>query len=104
MNRIIVNFDFPNGTQQQYDAVWDELKASGYEHPKGLIFHTGAPKPNGGWFVVDLWESQQAFDEFGKILMPIIQKQNFENVQPTIMKPHFILQNVYQTQREEVLS
>jgi hypothetical protein len=29
--------------------------------------------------------------------MPVIQKQNFENVQPTIMKPHFILQNVYQT-------
>lgn len=104
MNRIIVHFDFPQGTQKQYDAVWDDLKAAGYEHPQGLIFHTGAPKPDGGWFVADLWESKQAFDEFGKILMPLIEKQKLEAAQPRIMTPHFIYQNVYQTQREDILS
>jgi hypothetical protein len=72
--------------------------------PQGLIFHTGAPNPSGGWFVVDLWESRQTFDEFTKVLMPFIEKSKMDAVQPKIMTPHFILQNIYQTQREEVLS
>ena|ERR1700739_885990 len=103
-NRIMVHFDFPKGTQKQYDGVWDDLKASGYEHPNGLIFHAGAPKQEGGWFVLDIWESQKAFDDFGKVLMPLIQKHGLDAVPPRIMKPHLTYQNVYQTQREGVLS
>ena len=104
MKKIIVRFEFPKGTQKQYDAVWDDLKAKGYEHPQGLLFHTGAPMANGNWFVCDLWESEQAFNEFGKILMPIIEKQKFQDAKPEIMPAHFVYQNVYQTQREGVLS
>src|SRR5450432_2088429 len=100
MKTVIVHFDFPEGTQEQYDQVWDDIRASGHEHPKGLIFHTGAPKPNGGWFVVDVWESEQAFHDFGNVLMPFIQKSGISMVPPTIMPAHY----VYQGQHEAAFS
>jgi hypothetical protein len=101
MKNVIVHFDFPNGTtQEQYDRVWDDIRAAGQEHPKGLIFHAAAPKPDGGWFVADVWESEQAFANFGNFLMPLIQKSGIPMVPPTIMEAHY----VYQGQHETVLS
>ncbi len=103
MKRIIVRFEIPKGTQKQYDAIWDDLKAKGNEHPMGLIFHTGAPTANGNWFICDLWESEQAFNDFSKVLMPIMEKQKIQGVKPEIMQAHFVYQNIYQTQKEGVL-
>jgi hypothetical protein len=100
MKKVIVQFDFPEGTRKQYDQVWNDIRASGNDHPKGLLFHTGAPNPNGGWFVLDLWESEQAFQEFGKVLVPFIQKNGFPMVTPTIMEPAY----VYEAHHESQLS
>ena len=64
-----------------------------------LIFHTGAPGANGGLFVCDLWESREAFEEFGKVLMPLIEKHGMAaGVTPVITTPYY----VYQTQEVEV--
>jgi hypothetical protein len=49
MKQIAAHFDFSTLTQKQYDQVWDDTKASGYEHPDGLLFHVGSAKPDGGW-------------------------------------------------------
>jgi hypothetical protein len=48
--------------------------------------------------VVDVWESKEAFDEFGKTLMPIIAKQDVPMVQPQILPAHYVL--VKQSQAE----
>jgi hypothetical protein len=38
------------------------------EPPKGLVFHSSAPV-DGGWSVIDLWESRQGYDA----AMPVVQ-------------------------------
>jgi hypothetical protein len=90
MKQIVVHFEFPNTSQKQYDAVWDDLRKSGHSNPKGLIFHVGAPKADGGLFVTDVWESEEAFKEFGKILFPLIEKHDVSKAQPTIMPAYYV--------------
>jgi hypothetical protein len=53
---------FPRGTQEQYDAVLQQLNLGG-RMPPGGISHAAGPI-EGGWRVVDVWETQEAFDIF----------------------------------------
>jgi hypothetical protein len=99
MEKVVVYFDFNGVTSEQYDKVWEDLKASGNGNPKGLIFHVGAPKPDNGWVVTDIWESREAFMEFANVLMPIISKQGFPNIQPQIYPVH----NIYEKQQKGAL-
>jgi hypothetical protein len=54
--------EFPGMGQEQYDAVMEELNLGG-RMPSGGITHAAGPT-EGGWRVVDVWESQEAFDVF----------------------------------------
>ncbi|WP_230211126.1 antibiotic biosynthesis monooxygenase [Streptomyces kaniharaensis] len=49
----------------------------------GLISHTAGPTPT-GWFVVDVWESEEAFQRFGEIIIPILRELGVPNVQPKV--------------------
>ncbi len=91
MKKIMVLFDFPEGTLQEYDKVWEDLKAAGFANPNGLLYHVGAEKQGGGIIVVDVWETEERFNEFGKTLMPIIAKSGIKG-QPKIMPVH----NIYE--------
>ncbi len=53
---------FEGGEQSQYDAVHSHMNIDG-DPPKGLIFHSAGPI-DGGWGVIDFWESREAFDRF----------------------------------------
>ncbi len=57
--------EFPGMGQDKYDAVMKELSLDGPDAkwPDGVISHC-AGSVEGGWCVVDVWESQAAFDEF----------------------------------------
>jgi hypothetical protein len=85
MKQLMVLFDFTNVSEQQYKGWWDELRAAGYAHPKGLIFHVSGFKPDEGLMITDVWESEQAFNEFSKVLMPIISRQGFSHIKPLMM-------------------
>ena len=100
MKQVTVRFEFPTATQQQYESVWDDLKASGNANPKGLIIHVPARRKDGGLFVTDVWESEQAFKDFGNILMPFIKKSGVDAVEPEILETY----NVYEAKHEEQLS
>lgn len=90
MKHVVVQFNFPNVSLQQYDGVWNDLRSSGNAHPKGLISHVGAPTTDGGLLVVDIWESEDAFNEFGETLMPLIAKQDIPMVQPKILPANYV--------------
>jgi hypothetical protein len=90
MKKVVVQFNFPDTSLNQYEAVWADLKAAGYENPKGLISHVGAALPNNGLLIVDVWESEEAFTEFGKILMPLIAKQDIPMVQPKVLPAKYV--------------
>ena len=100
MKNVIVLFNAPGGTSAQYDKIWDGLKAAGESHPKGLISHVGGAKPDGGWFVCDIWESEEAFSQFSKVLMPIIGSSGFPLVEPVVFPAHY----AYIREKEEIAS
>jgi hypothetical protein len=53
---------FAGGTQQQYDAIQSHVAVES-DPPEGMIFHSAGPI-EGGWGVIDFWESREAFDRF----------------------------------------
>lgn len=97
MKQVVVHFEFPNTSQQQYNATWDELRKTGQSNPKGLLFHVAAPMTDGALFVTDVWESEQAFNDFGNTLMPILEKLDIPRVRPNIMPAY----NVYEAMHEK---
>lgn len=54
--------EFPGVTLAQYDAVVAETNPTG-EVASGGVFHVGGPH-DGGFRIVDVWESQEAFETF----------------------------------------
>ncbi|MGF7042455.1 hypothetical protein [Mucilaginibacter lappiensis] len=73
MERVIVQFNIPGMTAKMYDQVWAELQRAGQSNPMGLHHHVGAQQGN-NWLVVDVWESEEAFNKFSETLMPILRK------------------------------
>lgn len=89
----MVLFNAPGMTSKQYDQVWDDLRAVGQSHPEGLLYHVGAPTAD-GWTVVDVWESEELFNEFGKTLIPILEKNQITSKEPTVTQVHYSYSHV----------
>ena len=48
--------DNPGGSEETYEKVRERL---GLDRPAGGIFHVAGPSPNGGWRVIEVWESEE---------------------------------------------
>jgi hypothetical protein len=57
------------------------------ELPTGRISHV-AIETNGEIQVFDIWESQEAFDAFGVILLPILAAAGVEINEPMVARVH----------------
>ena len=53
---------FADATEEQYEAVNAQMNVEA-SPPEGLIFHAAGPI-EGGWGVLDFWESREQFDRF----------------------------------------
>ena len=53
---IAVVVDNPEGSQEIYEKVRAQM---GLEAPAGGIFHASGPSPNGGWRVLEVFESEE---------------------------------------------
>jgi hypothetical protein len=53
---IAVVVDNPEGSQEIYEKVRAQL---GLDAPGGGIFHAAGPSPNGGWRVIEVFESEE---------------------------------------------
>jgi len=70
---IGLRLKFDGGTQDQYEAVHTHMDIDN-DPPDGLIFHAAGPI-EGGWGIIDFWESREHFDRFqGARLLPAIQE------------------------------
>ena len=69
---IVVEFNLAGMTATQYDGIIKDLESKGAGSPDGRMSHVAAPSAD-GWFVVDVWESQEQFDKFGEVLVPTLQ-------------------------------
>jgi hypothetical protein len=64
-----IRLKFAGGTQENYDAAHGVMEIDS-NPPEGMIVHSAGPV-DGGWGVIDFWESREAFDNFvGERLMP----------------------------------
>ncbi len=58
---VVTTLEFPGLTREQYEAAGADLSAAG--SPDCILYHTCGPVAD-GWRIVDVWESQEAFDRF----------------------------------------
>lgn len=60
---VAMMVDNPEGSQEIYDQVREQV---GLERPAGGIFHAAGPSPNGGWRVLEVFESEEDARRFAK--------------------------------------
>lgn len=70
---IVMVSDAGTDTVEQYDQVIKQLDEAGHGNPPGRLSHTCALKENGSYFVVDVWESPEAFERFVQVLVPLLE-------------------------------
>jgi len=60
-----VMVDFPAGGVDEglYDQINSKVNPPG-SPPAGLVFHSAGPSPDGGWRIIDVWDSRATFDAF----------------------------------------
>ena len=83
-------FEFPGVTQEQYDQVIEILQRGG-KTAEGRLFHIAGPM-EGGWRVVDVWESQEAVNTFfQEKLGPALQEAGIAAAPPQFWPVHNML-------------
>jgi hypothetical protein len=73
----------------QYDEAIAELEAAGAAHPAGRVHHSCFGTGD-ALMVYEVWESQQAFEEYGPVLMPILRKTGIDPGTPDVMPVHHL--------------
>ena len=67
---VAMMVDNPEGSQETYDKVRERL---GLEKPAGGILHVAGPSPNGGWRVIEVFESDEDAQRFVERLKPAFE-------------------------------
>lgn len=76
--------DNPNGSQEIYERVRAQL---GLERPAGGIFHVAGPSPNGGWRVIEVFESEEEAKRFATGLRPAFEEVGAPSPPPPELWP-----------------
>lgn len=83
-----VLFDLPDLTQRDYDALMTRLDLD-RDPPEGGILHVSGPHPSGGWLILDVWHSQEAFDRFAQQrLLPAARALRLTISRPRVFPVH----------------
>jgi hypothetical protein len=84
----------PKGmTAREYDLIISKLEEAGAGSPKGRLYHVCFGSSN-DLRIVDVWDTPENFDEFGKTLMPILQEVGVDPGQPEVQVVHNIIEAV----------
>jgi hypothetical protein len=77
---IAMMVDNPRGSQEVYERIRAHL---GLDKPAGGIFHIAGPSPNGGWRVIEVWESEEEANRFFEDrFIPALQELGVEGPPP----------------------
>ena len=87
---IAVRFTPKSMNAAKYDECIKRLEQAGAGAPDGRLYHVSYGSKN-ELGVVDVWTSQEAFDEFGKTLMPILQELGIDAGEPEISEVHNVI-------------
>ena len=82
----------PKGfTPDIYDEAIRQLAAAGAGAPEGRSYHVALER-DGEIQVFDIWESQEAMEAFGPVLMPILAGLGVDPGQPMVQKVHSVIE------------
>lgn len=79
------------GTWEQYLEALEKLEEAGWGNPKARLYHVAGPT-DGGFRIVDVWDSPEAFEEFGVVLIPIVEKVGFTPPEPQVWPAQKIIE------------
>jgi hypothetical protein len=79
-----IRFKLPGVTQEQFDEV-NALIDPTSNPPKGIRFHASGPI-DGGWGVIDFWESRADFDAFQPRIQAAVAEAGVEMSGPPDIK------------------
>jgi hypothetical protein len=71
----------------QYDDVIQQLEKAGAAKPKGRQYHA-CYGTGDRMRVLDIWDSKESFELFGRTLMPILERAGINPGQPEILPLH----------------
>jgi hypothetical protein len=87
---IAVYFRSGSMTSDQYDDLFKVLEAAGCAQAPGRVLHCSFG-PADDLATFDVWESAEAFEEYGKKLMPVLQKFGLDGVALDVMPIHHMV-------------
>ena len=73
----------PPMTKAQFDEINRRIDEIGHGHPVGRIFHVGYGNDD-SIEVVDVWDNEENFNNFGAVLMPVLAEFGVDVGNPTI--------------------
>lgn len=89
---VVIVMESPTFTQEAYEETvrrisgGDRVETPADWPVEGLLVHAAGQGPT-GFRVVDVWESEEAFQRFGETLVPMLQDIGVEG-QPEVYAAH----------------
>ncbi|MGH3367377.1 MAG: hypothetical protein ACRDOY_09255 [Nocardioidaceae bacterium] len=78
---IAMLLDNPAGSRELYERILDNLD---HDLPLGGILHLAGPSPEGGWRVIEIWETPEEAKRFlTEHFAPALRAAGFEGPPPT---------------------
>ena len=87
---IVVRFTPAGMTKEQYGEALRILEEQGVYPPDGLDYHV-CFGTDGGLLVSEVWDSEEQFAAFGKLLTPVLAQVGITAAEPPV---HFEVHNV----------
>lgn len=78
---IAMMIDNPRGSRELYERLLEAMDA---DLPLGGSLHLAGPHPEGGWRVIEVWETEEQAREFlTERFAPALREVGFEGPPPT---------------------
>jgi len=90
MGKILVQFTFLNLGAEVYEGVIKDLAAAGHGNIPERLYHVSAQQGN-DWHVTDVWESEESFNTFGEVMIPILIKNGGTPIAPIVLPVYNIV-------------
>ena len=80
---VVIKFKHAGFSEAKYQEAIKLLTDAGLANPQGRTFHVSYGDSN-GVDILDIWESMEEFEAFGKVLIPILSSLNIDLGKPDI--------------------
>lgn len=87
---LIVHFAPQKMSADKYAEILRRLEAAGAGAPPGRLHHTSYGSKD-GLRVVDVFDTPQSFEAFGRVLLPILASVGVEMSKPDVEEVHHII-------------